>query len=64
MTASNQDYLRRHVLPKTDGYALGQSQVAQGRQQPAAANSAGVVVSRAGVLRTAPNPSSFPTRIQ
>ena len=36
VTASNQDYLRRHVLPKTDGYALGQSQVAQGRQQPAA----------------------------
>jgi sugar phosphate isomerase/epimerase len=36
ITASNQDYLRRHVLPKTDGYALGQSKVAQGRQQPAA----------------------------
>jgi sugar phosphate isomerase/epimerase len=35
ITASNQDYLRRHVLPKTDGYALGQSKVAQGRQQPA-----------------------------
>ena len=34
VTASNQDYLRRHVLPKTDGYALGRSQVAQGRQQP------------------------------
>src|SRR5215218_8502452 len=34
VTASNQEYLRRHVLPKTDGYALGRSQVAQGRQQP------------------------------
>jgi sugar phosphate isomerase/epimerase len=34
VTASNQEYLRRQVLPKTDGYALGQSQVAQGRQQP------------------------------
>ncbi|MEV7660551.1 sugar phosphate isomerase/epimerase family protein [Paenarthrobacter sp. NPDC089316] len=37
VTASNQDYLRRHVLPKADGYALGKSQVAQGRQQPAEA---------------------------
>lgn len=37
VTASNQEYLRRHVLPKTDGYALGTSQVAQGRQQPTAA---------------------------
>lgn len=37
VTASNQEYLRRHVLPKTDGYALGKSQVAQGRQQPTAA---------------------------
>lgn len=35
VSASNQDYLRRHVLPKTAGYALGSSQVAQGRQQPA-----------------------------
>ncbi|MGF6832905.1 sugar phosphate isomerase/epimerase [Paenarthrobacter sp. TE4293] len=35
VTASNQEYLRRHVLPKTEGYPLGQSQVAQGRQQPA-----------------------------
>jgi sugar phosphate isomerase/epimerase len=34
VTASNQDYLRRHVLPKTEGYALGRSQVAQGRQLP------------------------------
>ena len=42
VTASNQDYLRRQVLPKTDGYALGQSQVAQGRQQPATAELAGV----------------------
>lgn len=37
VTASNQDYLRRRVLPKTDGYTLGQSQVAQGRQKPATA---------------------------
>jgi sugar phosphate isomerase/epimerase len=37
VTASNQDYLRRRILPKTDGYALGRSQVAQGRQQPATA---------------------------
>jgi sugar phosphate isomerase/epimerase len=36
VTASNQEYLRRHVLPKNDGYALGKSQVAQGRQQPSA----------------------------
>lgn len=36
VTARNQEYLRRHVLPKRDGYALGQSQVSQGRQQPAA----------------------------
>ncbi|MFJ4208483.1 sugar phosphate isomerase/epimerase family protein [Paenarthrobacter sp. NPDC089675] len=36
VTASNQDYLRRHVLPKKDGYVLGKSKVAQGRQQPAA----------------------------
>ncbi|MFJ6157677.1 sugar phosphate isomerase/epimerase family protein [Pseudarthrobacter sp. NPDC092184] len=35
VSASNQDYLRRHVLPKAGGYALGSSQVAQGRQQPA-----------------------------
>ena len=42
VTASNQDYLRRRILPKTDGYALGRSQVAQGRQQPAAAELAGV----------------------
>ncbi|WP_369746155.1 sugar phosphate isomerase/epimerase family protein [Paenarthrobacter sp. AMU7] len=35
VTASNQDYLRRHVLPKTAGYELGKSQVAQGRQVPA-----------------------------
>ncbi|SDL25848.1 hypothetical protein SAMN04487916_10784 [Arthrobacter sp. ov407] len=31
VTARNQDYLRRQVLPKTDRYALGKSQVAQGR---------------------------------
>lgn len=35
VSATNQDYLRRHVLPKSGGYALGSSQVAQGRQQPA-----------------------------
>jgi len=37
VTASNQEYLRRHVLPKSEGYELGKSEVAQGRQQPAAA---------------------------
>ena len=42
VTASNQDYLRRHVLPKTDGYALGASKVAQGRQQPVVTAPAGV----------------------
>ncbi|QHK19235.1 TIM barrel protein [Pseudarthrobacter psychrotolerans] len=36
VTARNQEYLRRHVLPKQDGYSLGRSQVSQGRQQPAA----------------------------
>jgi sugar phosphate isomerase/epimerase len=36
VTAANQEYLRRHVLPKRDGYALGTSLVAQGRQVPAA----------------------------
>ncbi len=36
VTAANQEYLRRHVLPKRDGYALGASLVAQGRQVPAA----------------------------
>ncbi|MFJ4170245.1 sugar phosphate isomerase/epimerase family protein [Paenarthrobacter sp. NPDC089714] len=41
VTASNQDYLRRHVLPKKDSYALGQSKVAQGRQ-PASTQFAGV----------------------
>lgn len=35
VTASNQEYLRRQVLPKKEGYALGRSRVAQGRQQPA-----------------------------
>lgn len=39
VTASNQDYLRSQILPKTDGYALGTSQVAQGRQLPAPAAS-------------------------
>ncbi|MHA7222845.1 sugar phosphate isomerase/epimerase family protein [Arthrobacter sp. RHLT1-20] len=42
VTASNQDYLRRRILPKTAGYTLGQSQVAQGRQQPATAELASV----------------------
>jgi sugar phosphate isomerase/epimerase len=42
VTASNQDYLRRHVLPKNGGYALGRSRVAQGRQQPASTQFAGV----------------------
>jgi sugar phosphate isomerase/epimerase len=42
VTASNQDYLRRQVLPKAEGYALGTSQVAQGRQQPSAAALASV----------------------
>ncbi|WP_427004595.1 sugar phosphate isomerase/epimerase family protein [Pseudarthrobacter sp. H2] len=42
VTASNQDYLRRQILPKADGYALGKSQVAQGRQQPAAPELASV----------------------
>ncbi|MBW4094470.1 MAG: sugar phosphate isomerase/epimerase [Acidobacteria bacterium] len=35
VTARNQEYLRTQVLPKQDGYALGTSQVAQGRLQPA-----------------------------
>jgi sugar phosphate isomerase/epimerase len=35
VTAANQEYLRRQVLPKRDGYKLGTSQVAQGRQVPA-----------------------------
>lgn len=36
VTAGNQAYLRKQVLPKQDGYALGTSRVAQGRQQPVA----------------------------
>lgn len=39
VTASNQKYLRSQVLPKTDGYVLGTSQVAQGRQEPVSASS-------------------------
>ncbi|MGP9503648.1 sugar phosphate isomerase/epimerase family protein [Specibacter sp. AOP5-B1-6] len=39
VTARNQEYLRSQILPKTDGYALGTSQVAQGRQLPAPATS-------------------------
>jgi len=35
VTAANQEYLRSRILPKHDGYALGTSLVAQGRQQPA-----------------------------
>jgi sugar phosphate isomerase/epimerase len=42
VTASNQDYLRRQILPKADGYALGTSQVAQGRQLPAVTGLASV----------------------
>ena len=29
VSATNQAYLRRHILPKRDGYALGESKVAQ-----------------------------------
>ena len=36
VTAANQEYLRRRILPKRDGYSLGTSLVAQGRQLPAA----------------------------
>ncbi len=43
VTASNQAYLRSQVLPKTDGYVLGTSQVAQGRQEPAPALSLSAV---------------------
>lgn len=39
VTARNQEYLRSHILPKTDGYALGTSLVAQGRQLPSPAAS-------------------------
>ncbi len=41
VTASNQEYLRRQVLPKTENYVLGQSQVAQGRQQPSGRTESG-----------------------
>ncbi|TFB65748.1 sugar phosphate isomerase/epimerase [Cryobacterium sp. Hz9] len=34
VSATNQDYLRSKILPKTQNYALGTSLVAQGRQQP------------------------------
>jgi sugar phosphate isomerase/epimerase len=37
VSAANQSYLRRQVLPKQPGYRLGTSRVAQGRQTPAAA---------------------------
>lgn len=37
VSASNQDYLRNKILPKTEDYVLGESLVAQGRQQPASA---------------------------
>lgn len=39
VTARNQEYLRSQILPKSDGYALGTSRVAQGRQLPAPAAS-------------------------
>lgn len=35
VSATNQDYLRSKILPKTADYALGTSLVAQGRQRPA-----------------------------
>ncbi|NOJ58921.1 sugar phosphate isomerase/epimerase family protein [Arthrobacter sp. 260] len=38
VSASNQDYLRNRILPKTVDYALGQPLVAQGRQQPRGAS--------------------------
>jgi sugar phosphate isomerase/epimerase len=38
VSASNQDYLRSKILPKTEDYALGTALVAQGRQQPTAAS--------------------------
>lgn len=34
VSASNREYLRSRVLPKDDGYTLGSSRVAQGRQVP------------------------------
>lgn len=37
VSASNQNYLRSQVLPKTENYVLGNSLVAQGRQTPRAA---------------------------
>lgn len=40
VSAANQAYLRRQVLPKQPGYPLGISRVAQGRQTPAAASTA------------------------
>jgi len=42
VTAKNQEYLRSQVLPKATGYALGASQVAQGRQLPVAAVAAAI----------------------
>ena len=39
VTASNQQYLRSQILPKTEDHVLGTSQVAQGRQTPAPAAS-------------------------
>jgi len=39
MSASNQDYLRRQVLPKRADYDLGVSLVAQGRQAPSTVSS-------------------------
>jgi hypothetical protein len=34
--AANQEYLRGRILPRTPDYALGRSQVLQGRQEPPA----------------------------
>ncbi len=42
VSAANQAYLRRQVLPKRDGYPLGTSLVAQGRQRPATAGTGSV----------------------
>lgn len=36
VSAANQEYLRRRVLPRSSDYTLGTSRVAQGRQSPAA----------------------------
>jgi len=38
VSATNQDYLRNRILPKTQNYELGTPLVAQGRQQPTRVN--------------------------